>query len=129
MKFCELNDTIEWNLVKKIRQSKLRWKNHHKEVKKMFYRSILKFPRIHSRFQYINSSRTSFNQHIKSSRHARKQVPSKSADTTKKPNNLKMMILKELMATIPDDLSKFKSFELKFETKSVYLKSEGFWVN
>lgn len=53
-------------------------------------------------------------------------MPSKSADTTEKPNNLKMMILKELMATIPDDLSKFKSFELKFETKSVYLKSEGF---
>lgn len=92
----------------------------------MFHHPILKFPRIHSRFQYINSIRSTFDQHIKSSRHARSQKPSKKADTEKKPNTLKMMILKELMATIPDDLTKYKSFELKFETKSVFLKSESF---
>lgn len=91
----------------------------------MFQHSILKLPRIHSRFQSITSIRNSFTQIIKSSRHARKHKPSIKADN-EKPNNLKMMILKELMATIPDDLTKFKSFELKFETKSVYLKSEGF---
>jgi hypothetical protein len=58
-----------------------------------------------------------------SNRHKRK---SSTKVNTEKSNSLKSMILKELMETIPDDLSKFKSFELKFETKSVYIKSEGF---
>jgi hypothetical protein len=62
---------------------------------------------------------------VKPSSNRRKRKSSTKVNT-EKSNSLKSMILKELMETIPDDLSKFKSFELKFETKSVYIKSEGF---
>lgn len=60
-----------------------------------------------------------------SHRHSRKRKSSTKVNK-EKSNGLKMWIVKELMATIPDDLSKFKSFELKFETKCVYIKSEEF---
>lgn len=75
------------------------------------------------------SIRRSFTEtHKKSTRHVRKQRPSTKSKTDKKkqPDNLKMMIVKELMRAIPDDLTKFKLFELKFETKSVYLESKKF---
>lgn len=60
-----------------------------------------------------------------SSRHnCRRKLSTKV--NTQQSNSFKKLIIKELMATIPDDLSMYKSFELKFETKSVYIKSERF---
>lgn len=77
----------------------------------------------HSRMAPIRNTFTAAK--ISSNRHSRKRKSSTKVNT-EISNSLKMMIVKELMATIPDDLSKYKSFELKFETKSVYIKSEGF---
>lgn len=80
---------------------------------------FVKHPRMAPICNTFSAANVSSNRHS----HKRKSATKVRAE---KSNSLKMMIVKELMARIPDDLSKYKSFELKFETKSVYIKSEKF---
>ena len=49
-----------------------------------------------------------------------------STEKNTKKSNLKSQIAEELMKSFPDDLTKLKSFELKIETKTFYMKTENF---
>lgn len=59
----------------------------------------------------------------KSQRKSRKKT---SKETSKQKDFLKAMIAKEFMKALPDDLSQYKSFEVKIVTKTFHMKCENY---